>query len=69
VVEQVDGLLEGGVGGQVGDVVAGVEQLALPAVDVGDPGLGGDHALESLARRISHLGVPPVVSRDGQAQS
>src|ERR671910_701663 len=65
VVEQVDGLLEGGMGGQVGDVVAGVEELALPAVDVGDPGLGGDHALESLARCFSHQEVPPVVSRDG----
>src|SRR5215207_3217176 len=65
VVQEVDGLLEGGVLGQVGDVVAGVEELALPAVDVRDPGLGGDHALESLTRSFSHLGVPPVVSRDG----
>jgi isocitrate dehydrogenase (NAD+) len=67
VVQQVDGLFEGGVLGQVGDVVAGVEELALAAVDVGDPGLGGDHALESLARCFSHQGVPPVVSRDGSA--
>ena len=50
VVQEVDGLLEGGVLGQVVDVVTGVEEPALPAVDVRDPGLGGDHVLESLAR-------------------
>src|SRR5206468_6004035 len=55
VVQQVGGLLEAGVRGQVGDVVAGVEELAPLAVDVGDPGPRGDHALKALAlTAVSH---------------
>jgi len=51
--------------GEVGDVVTGVVQLALLPVDVGDAGLGGDHALEPLAPAVRHRAVPPVVSRTG----
>ena len=48
VVEEEAGLLEGGVGGEVVDVVADVPELAELAVDVADRGLGRDDVRKAL---------------------
>jgi hypothetical protein len=59
VPEQVGDLLERGLAGQIGDVVAAVGQAAMGAVEVAQPGLGGDHALQPAdqARAFAHRGL------------
>jgi hypothetical protein len=60
VPQQKGHLFEAGVGGQVGYVVAAIQEPALMAIDEADVGGAGHHIFEAgLERSLGHNSVPP----------
>jgi hypothetical protein len=57
-MQEIDDLFEAGVGRQIVDVVADVEEEPQLPVDIADRGLGRYYALETLTRLISHPLTP-----------
>jgi hypothetical protein len=67
-MQQVDDFLEGGVGGEVGDLVPDVPQTTGVAVDVGHGAVGSDDLAEALLAHGHILGVGGALGREPGAR-